>query len=77
MQQLTRILRASRKSVLWTIFKNLKTKESFALKQKINDRIPKFLPKEVVVAHKTGDMDYFEHDVGIVYTPKGDYIEAG
>lgn len=43
-------------------------------KQKINDRIPKFLPKEVVVAHKTGDIDFFEHDAGIVYTPSGDYI---
>lgn len=42
--------------------------------QKINDRIPKLLPKETVVAHKTADLGYFEHDSGIVYTPNGDYI---
>ncbi|MBI3103704.1 serine hydrolase [Candidatus Daviesbacteria bacterium] len=43
-------------------------------RQKINDRIPKLLPKEVKVAHKTADLDYFEHDSGIVFSPKGDYI---
>lgn len=43
-------------------------------KQKINDRIPKLLPKEVEVAHKTGDIEGFEHDAGIVFTPKGDYV---
>ncbi len=43
-------------------------------RQKINDRIPKLLPKEVEVAHKTGDIEGFEHDAGIVFTPKGDYI---
>lgn len=43
-------------------------------KQTINDRIPKYLPKETVVAHKTGDIGYFEHDAGIVFTQKGDYI---
>lgn len=43
-------------------------------KQTINDRIPKHLPKEIVVAHKTADLGFFEHDAGIVFTPKGDYI---
>lgn len=43
-------------------------------RQKINDRIPKLLPKEVRVVHKTADMGYFEHDGGIVFSPKGDYI---
>lgn len=43
-------------------------------RQKINDRIPKYLPKETVVAHKTGDIGYFEHDGGIVFTPSGDYV---
>jgi beta-lactamase class A len=33
-------------------------------RQKINDRIPKHLPEEAVVAHKTG----------LVYTPNGDFI---
>lgn len=39
-----------------------------------NGRIPKYLPKGTVVAHKTGTMDRVVNDVGIVYTPKGDYI---
>lgn len=43
-------------------------------RQKINDRIPKYLPEEIKIAHKTGDIDFFEHDGGIVFTPKGDYI---
>ena len=29
-----------------------------------------------MVAHKTGSMDRVANDVGIVYTPKGDYILA-
>lgn len=44
------------------------------LNQEINDRIPKYLPKEARVAHKTGEIDYQKHDAGIVFTPKGDYI---
>lgn len=43
-------------------------------RQKINDRTPKYLPKEAVVAHKTGDIGYFEHDGGIVFTSSGDYV---
>lgn len=39
-----------------------------------NERIPKYLPKGTVVAHKTGSMDRVANDVGIVYTPEGDYI---
>ncbi len=42
--------------------------------QKLNDKLPKYLPDEAVVAHKTGEIDNFSHDGGIVYTPKGDYI---
>lgn len=42
--------------------------------QQINDRIPKYLPQRTVVAHKTGELDGYKHDAGIVYTPKGDYI---
>lgn len=43
-------------------------------RQKINDRLPKNLPDGILVAHKTGDIGYFEHDGGVVFTPKGDYI---
>lgn len=42
--------------------------------QKLNDRIPKYLPKGTKVMHKTGELDRVKHDVGIVSGPKGDYI---
>lgn len=44
------------------------------LNQEINDRIPKYLPKEARVVHKTGEIDFAKHDAGIVFTPAGDYI---
>lgn len=44
------------------------------LKQTINDRIPKYLPSSVRVAHKTGEIENVKHDAGIVFTEKGDYI---
>jgi len=44
------------------------------MKQKISDRIPKYLLKEVVVAHKTGLMRDSCHDAGIVFTNKGDFV---
>lgn len=42
--------------------------------QQLNDRLPKYLPDGVLVAHKTGELDGFKHDAGIVFTPHGDYI---
>ena len=42
--------------------------------QKVNDRIPKKLPPDITVAHKTGLENGVCHDVGIVYTPKGDFL---
>lgn len=48
--------------------------------QKISDGLPNYLPDEqstersVAVAHKTGDIEGFKHDAGIVFTGKGDYI---
>ena len=39
-----------------------------------NSRIPKELPRDVEIAHKTGTMDKVANDCGIVYTEKGDYI---
>jgi len=44
------------------------------LRQTINDRIPKYLPEGTKVAHKTGDIGFFEHDGGVVFSPKGDFI---
>ena len=43
-------------------------------RQKINDRIPKYLPEGTVVGHKTGELDEFKNDAGIVYSGKGDFI---
>lgn len=42
--------------------------------QKLNDKLPKKLPDQVEVAHKTGEIDYFSHDAGIVFSSNGDYI---
>lgn len=43
-------------------------------RQSINDRIPKYLPEGVEVAHKTGELGFVKHDAGIVFSKKGDYI---
>lgn len=43
-------------------------------KQTFNDRIPKYLPDNTKIAHKTGELGQVKHDAGIVYTPDGDYI---
>lgn len=42
--------------------------------QKLNDKLPKLLPKGTIIAHKTGEIDYLSHDGGIVYTKNRDYI---
>ena len=42
-------------------------------RQQLNDGLPKYLPENIEVAHKTGDIGWFKHDAGIVYTPNGDY----
>lgn len=42
--------------------------------QKLNNKLPKYLPNTIQIAHKTGELGDFTHDGGIVYTPKGDYI---
>ena len=42
--------------------------------QKIKRKLPKYLPSDTLIAHKTGELDSFSHDSGIVYTPNGNYI---
>lgn len=44
------------------------------LAQTINNRIPKYLPTDIQVAHKTGELDFVRHDAGIVFGKKSDYI---
>ena len=46
------------------------------LGQQVNDGIPWFLPDEVAIAHKTGRLDRFAHDAGIVFAPGGPYLIA-
>lgn len=43
-------------------------------KQAINDRLPKYLPTSVSVAHKTGELYGVKHDAGIIFGEKSDYI---
>ncbi|MFO8052589.1 MAG: serine hydrolase [Candidatus Omnitrophota bacterium] len=43
-------------------------------RQQYNDRIARFLPKDVEVAHKTGLEKGILHDAGIVYGKKNDFI---
>ncbi len=42
--------------------------------QRVNNRLPVGLPTGTVIAHKTGDLDGFVHDAGIVYGPKTNYL---
>ena len=43
-------------------------------RQTLNDRLPAALPKQTVVAHKTGNLPGLTHDAGIVFTPAGPRI---
>lgn len=57
------------------INKDISLKCSALLKrQTIKDRIPRRLPVDTVVAHKTGLEKGFCHDAGIVFTDKGDFL---
>ncbi len=44
--------------------------------QHVRDRLPRYLPQDVVVAHKTGLMKDACHDVGILYGRNHDYVIA-
>ncbi len=48
--------------------------KNLLLAQEVNDRIPKYLPKDVEVAHKTGELEEIRHDAGIVFGNNSDYI---
>lgn len=42
--------------------------------QHLRDRLPRFLPTGWEIAHKTGLLRKACHDVGIVFSPQGDYM---
>lgn len=44
--------------------------------QKLNHKLPKYLPEGTIVAHKTGELGAVTHDVGIVYGPRTTYVIA-
>ncbi len=41
---------------------------------RMNDRIPKYLPVDITIAHKTGLENGVCHDAGIVFTRKGNFL---
>ncbi len=43
------------------------------LAQEYNDMIPRLLPDDVTVGHKTGSISGHRHDTAIVYSPDGTY----
>lgn len=43
-------------------------------KQTLNQKIPKYLPEDTAIAHKTGEIGGFSHDAGIVFGKNTDYI---
>ncbi|MEM2004503.1 MAG: serine hydrolase [Zestosphaera sp.] len=45
-------------------------------KQQVNDRIPRYLPEGIPVAHKTGELAGVRHDVGIVFAKEPFIISA-
>lgn len=42
--------------------------------QSLNNKLPKYLPENVVIAHKTGELGSVTHDAGIVFGGNGDYV---
>ena len=45
-------------------------------RQQIAGKIPKLLPPDTPVAHKTGEITGASHDVGIIYSPAGPLVLA-
>lgn len=43
-------------------------------KQTLNNKLPKLLPEDSIIAHKTGEIGHFTHDAGIVFLENNDYI---
>lgn len=43
-------------------------------KQQVRDKLPFYLPEEIIVAHKTGTLPGAEHDGGILFLPAGSYV---
>lgn len=44
------------------------------LRQQQSGRLQLYLPEEVAVAHKCGDLDFLENDGGIIFVPEKPYV---
>lgn len=42
--------------------------------QQLNGKIPRYLPGNIIVAHKTGELDEFTHDAGFIFNKKGNFL---
>ena len=42
--------------------------------QQVDNRFPALLPADTRMVHKTGNLDFVVHDVGVIYSPKGTKI---
>jgi len=47
---------------------------SLLVSQQRNNKLPKYLPTDTVIAHKTGEINDVTHDAGIVFLPDVKYI---
>ncbi|HHT84689.1 MAG TPA: serine hydrolase [Firmicutes bacterium] len=43
-------------------------------RQQINEKLPRYLPREAVCAHKTGEMQGVTHDAGIISGPNVSFV---
>lgn len=43
-------------------------------RQQYNEKLPRYLPREAVCAHKTGEVSGVTHDVGIVTSPSASFL---
>ena len=43
-------------------------------KQQVKGGLDRYLPQEIKIAHKTGDLDRLEHDCGIIYFDQTRYV---
>lgn len=44
------------------------------LRQQEKDRLQRYLPEDLIIANKTGDLENLENDGGIIFTKNRDYI---
>lgn len=43
-------------------------------RQQYNQKLPRYLPKDAICAHKTGEVTGVTHDAGIITGPKGKFV---